>query len=97
MHFSEVQIRQHVHAAQRTARMAGRRVMYHLDAKQTRLGSIQLKFLQFGLFHMNSFLCSIEWGFLRLCGIDLFRRKSLFAFCCIPPSIIQYSYVIFQW
>ena len=57
-HFGKVQVRQHVHAAHRAARMAGGRVVHHLDAIKTRLCRVQLERLQFGLFHMNSFLCS---------------------------------------
>ena len=38
--------------------IAGGRVVHHLDAIKTRLCRVQLERLQFGLFHMNSFLCS---------------------------------------
>ena len=63
VHLGKVQIRQHVHAAHRAARMAGSRVVYHLDTEKTRLGSGQLKFLPFGLFHMNFLPLFIEWEF----------------------------------
>ena len=38
--------------------MARGRGVHHLDAIKTRLGRVQFQRLQFGLFHMNSFLCS---------------------------------------
>ena len=100
-HLAEVQIRQHIHAAQRAARMAGGCVMHHLHAQQTRSGGLQLQLLQFGFFHTFSFLCCVlSSARAGLCWFPWFLFACAcergFALCWFPLYIIPYPDAFFQ-
>ena len=97
-HLAEIEISQHVHAAERAARMAGRCVMHHFHGQQSGLRSRQFQLRQFGFFHVFPFLCCrAEPVFV------LFYSGTAVCLCCFLALLyntcvdISSPFVVFLW